>query len=147
MARKILNIIEPSLCKPGSHVFTYFEAICDAGTDMDIHVWADRNFKYTPKTNNVFVHPYFHKKWKKWQFPKLLRKLLKQEGKIFIPTSETTYLLALYLFFSDKKIPENKLYFFFHIVRMAKKSAVFLTVKSVKSGFIPKWPKNLKILF
>ena len=135
MKTNVLHILEPGLTWHDSHYFSFFEAVCDAGAELEIHIWADKRFRYESKTSNIHVHPYFNNKYKKWQFPVLIGRLFKREGKIFVATAETTYLLALKLLFSDKSIPENKLYFFFHIVRMAKKRRAIFDRRKRKERF------------
>lgn len=117
--RKSLHIIEPALNLPHGHQFSFFENICACSDGIDVHIYADRRFQYKPESKNIYVHPYFIKQIKKWQVPFLVRKLVKEDKRIFFPTAETTHLISL-KYFSGKVIDKNRVFLFFHLINTDK---------------------------
>ena len=119
---------------PHGHQFSFFENICACSNDIDIHIYADRRFRYKTDRKNIYVHPYFVKQIKKWQVPFLVRKLLNENEKIFFPTAETTYLISL-KYFSGKNIDRNRVFLFFHLINIEKGKYNFRNRKRRKINF------------
>ena len=115
-----LHIIEPTLTGPAGHCHSLVRALVDAATasanetssPAGITVWAGRSaLADWPGPARLVAH--FSRRWRRLQAYFLLRRLLRQPGRVLISTAGSTDLL-LADWAASGQIPPHKLFLFVH---------------------------------
>lgn len=92
-----IHVVEPTLLDETGHCHSFVAAVCGSGPEQHFQVWADR--AASPQTfaalPHVTVHPHFNRRWRKPQSWLLYRRLLKDSGRIFLPTAGVTDITIL----------------------------------------------------
>jgi glycosyltransferase involved in cell wall biosynthesis len=121
----IIHIVEPTLSNEAGHCLSLVNAIAQASPDIRIILWANRSAAFTFTSGNVTVKKYFFRRIRKIQCLFLYRKLLKTQQKILTSTASrldlSTFNLAAKGMFAESKIPENRVYFYFHWLNTSAK--------------------------
>lgn len=107
-----LNIVEPTLNGYTGHCYSLVDAIVQASPVERIRIWAGRGSRNLWQLKS-FIRPYFFRPIRKIQSFFLFRRLLKEPGKILIPTAGTIDFLLLN-WASGRPIPPNKVYLYVH---------------------------------
>lgn len=119
MTRTILHIVEPTLESEAGHCHSFVSSFCGAGekSGCDLRLYAGRNAKLPGLAKkDVRVFPHFHRRLRRPQAFLLFRKLLREPGRIFLPTA-TRIDLAFAHHAAGGRIPPAKVYLYFHWFR------------------------------
>jgi glycosyltransferase involved in cell wall biosynthesis len=112
-----IHVVEPTLIDEAGHCHSFLGAVCAAGPDQVFHVWAGREvgalYSDLPQ---VTLHAHFVRSLRRFQAVLLYRRLLREPGRIFVPTAGATDLLSLD-FASKGEVPPGAASFFFHWIR------------------------------
>ena len=114
-----IDIVEPTLSSEAGHCHSFVESVCSArrvGED-GITVYAgSRALLPRIRALGVRVVPYFHRRIRRPEAFLLYRKLLREPGRIFIPTAGRADLVMLSLA-AGRTIPPAKAFLYFHWVK------------------------------
>ncbi len=119
MTEKVLHIVEPTLESEAGHCHSFVESFCRAGRNAG---WSLRLFSgfgaRLPEleAEGVRVLPLFLRRLRRIQAFFLYRRLLREEGRIFVPTATRIDLLLLSLA-AGGAIPPRKVFLYFHWFR------------------------------
>jgi hypothetical protein len=118
-----LHIVEPTLEGQSGHCHSFIASLCGANPDPEQQfvLWVARGARLPQlEKPNIRVRPYFFRRIRRLQAPLLLRGLLSQPGRVFLATAERADLFLLNLA-SRGKIPEEKVFLYFHWSRKTKR--------------------------
>ena len=88
-----IQVVEPTLEDEAGHCASFLAAVCAAGPERHFEVWAGREVgPLFPDLPQVRLHPHFWRRTRMLQAPFLYRRLLRQPGRIFVPTAGATDL-------------------------------------------------------
>jgi hypothetical protein len=124
----VLNIVEPTLESEAGHCHSFVASFCGGRgkSGYALFLYAGREAKLPRiKDEGVRVYPYFRRRMRRVQAFLLYRKLLREPGRIFLPTA-TRIDLALLSLASGGAIPPRKAYLFFHWFRTDAKKKKYL---------------------
>ena len=107
-----LHIVEPTLNNHAGHCHSLVEACAAATGSVEPTIWAGRN-SVGVWQGRGHIEPYFRRSLRRVQTFFLLRRLLREPGRVLISTAGTSDLLAADMAARDT-IPPGKLYFYFH---------------------------------
>ena len=114
-----INIVEPTLSSEAGHCHSFVESVCAARRegDGDITVYAGSRARL-PRIEGMGVRvvPYFHRRIRRPEAFLLYRKLLREPGRIFVPTAGRADLTLLSLA-AGRSIPPGKAFLYFHWVK------------------------------
>lgn len=133
----ILHIVEPTLNSYAGHCHSLVEAIVEAAPVEQVQIWAGKGGeKYWHGKGQLKSH--FFRPMRRIQAFFLYRRLLRQAGKILVPTAGTSDLMMID-WAAKGLIPAHKIYLYIHWVG-AK------ALKAAKLANIAKHHPNLEIL-
>lgn len=119
MTQGILHIVEPTLESEAGHCHSFVESFCEGRENRDwiLRLYAGRGARLPRlEASGVRVFPCFRRRVRRIQALFLFRKLLREPGRIFLPTA-TRIDLALLSLASGGAIPARKAYLYFHWFR------------------------------
>ena len=118
MTERIVHIIEPTLASDAGHCHSFVTSFCDGRKrDCDLRIYAGRGAKLPDlEKSGVRVFPHFRRRLRRLQALLLYRRLLREPGKVFLPTA-TRIDLALLSLAAGGAIPPRKAYLYFHWFR------------------------------
>jgi glycosyltransferase involved in cell wall biosynthesis len=112
-----IHVVEPTLEDEAGHGHSFLGAVMGAAPDQPFEVWAGSHasnlFADLPQ---VELHPHFRRRTRKLQALWLYRRLLREPGRVFVPTAGALDLAMVDLA-SSGEIPQGKASFFFHWIR------------------------------
>ncbi|MBI5905411.1 MAG: glycosyltransferase [Deltaproteobacteria bacterium] len=114
-----IDIVEPTLISEAGHCHSFVESVCSARREGEdgITVYAgSRALLPRIRAMGIRVVPYFHRRIRRPEAFLLYRKLLREPGRIFIPTAGRADLTMLSLA-SGRSIPPGKAFLYFHWVK------------------------------
>jgi len=114
-----IDIVEPTLSSEAGHCHSFVESVCSARREGEdgITVYADSRARLPRiRTLGVRVVPHFHRRIRRPEAFLLYRKLLREPGRIFIPTAGRADLTMLSLA-AGRSIPPGKAFLYFHWVK------------------------------
>jgi glycosyltransferase involved in cell wall biosynthesis len=121
----IIHIVEPTLTNEAGHCLSFVTTLADASPSTRIFLWVNHRAKITSFSKNIELKKYFFRKIRKIQCYFLYKKLLNTKEKIFISTASqldlSTFNFAAKRLFPSGKVPENKVYFYFHWINNSHK--------------------------
>lgn len=120
-----IHIIEPTLMNQTGHCYSFIASFCRASNGVPLCIWANRNADAAFAEANVQVKRHFHSKLRRFQGYGLYKRLLKAPGKILVSTAGITDL-ALMEWAAQGKVPQGKVYFYFHWVNASAKKRNYL---------------------
>jgi hypothetical protein len=110
-----LHVVEPTLADATGHCYSFLEAFCRASGEHPIAIWGARDARVSfPR--NVKVNPFFRRRIRRLQEWWLLRRLLRQPGRIFVSTAGRSDLVLLDLA-ARGRIPPGKAVLYVHWFR------------------------------
>lgn len=116
-----IHVVEPTLEGEAGHGYSFLAAVMAAGPERSFELWAGRSvgslFRDLPQ---VRLHPRFRRRIRRLQALLLYRRLLREAGRIFVPTAGATDLALVHLAAAGE-VPPRKAAFFFHWVRATAK--------------------------
>jgi len=115
----MIHIVEPTLASEAGHCHSFVESVCAARREGEdgITVYAGSRVRLPRiQAMGIRVVPYFHRRIRKPEAFLLYRKLLRESGRIFIPTAGRADLTMLSLA-SGRSIPSEKAFLYFHWVK------------------------------
>jgi len=118
-----LHVVEPTLADRTGHCYSHVLSLLEANRrlGLPIHVWADRAATgLFPDQPGVAFHAHFRHSLRRPQTFLLYRRLLRQPGRIYIPTGTRTDLLLLN-WAARGTIPERKAYLLFHWLKLSQR--------------------------
>lgn len=125
-----IDIVEPTLSSEAGHCHSFVESVCSArreGEDGITLYAASRARLPRIEAMGVRVVPCFHRRIRRPEAFLLYRKLLRERGRIFVPTAGRADLTMLSLA-AGQSIPSGKAFLYFHWVKPdPSKSAFFRT--------------------
>lgn len=133
----ILHIVEPTLNSYAGHCHSLVEAIVEAAPAQRIQIWAGRGGE-TYWHGKGELKSYFFRPLRRIQAFFLYHRLLRQAGKVLVPTAGTSDLMTLD-WVARGLIPAHKIYLYIHWIG-AK------ALKAAKLANIAKRQPNLEIL-
>jgi glycosyltransferase involved in cell wall biosynthesis len=117
--KRQINIVEPTLSSEAGHCHSFVESVCSARREGEdgITVYAGSRARL-PRIEGMGVRvvPYFHRRIRKPEAFLLYRKLLREPGRIFVPTAGRADLTMLSLA-AGRSIPPGKAFLYFHWVK------------------------------
>lgn len=120
-----INVIEPTLITETGHCFSFLTSLCKAGSQASLCLWINRKANVAFTGSNIRIKRYFYSKIRRFQCYGLYKKLLVEEGKLFISTAGTTDLILLN-WASKGYIPKKKVYLYFHWLNVSGKKIAYL---------------------
>jgi len=149
MSNKNVHLIEPTLHDETGHCCGYVTSLLDVSSDIDmsLELWIGRGgrglFSQCEK-----VHPFFYRRWRRFQGLPLLSYLLGCNDSIFIPTAGRLDLLMLdflkyanrasekvFLHFHQIKVTPSKLRFLRRIARRHEALKIFAPTAGILNVF------------
>jgi hypothetical protein len=124
----ILHIVEPTLESEAGHCHSFVASFCGGRGESGcaLRLYAGRRAKLPHlEGTGVRVFPYFRRRMRRLQALLLYRKLLREPGRIFLPTA-TRIDLALLSLASGGILPPGKVFLYFHWFRPDGKKKAFL---------------------
>jgi len=115
-----INIIEPTLMTETGHCFSFLTSICRAAKKSPLRLWINRNASVAFTGENIEVRRYFYRRIRRLQCYRLYKKLLATREKLFVSTAGTTDLMLLD-WASKGRIPQRKVYLYFHWLNISDK--------------------------
>ena len=115
-----IQIIEPTLMTETGHCYSFLTSLCNASNKTPLCLWINRNASVAFTGENVQVKRYFYSKLRRFQCYGLYKKLLANNGKLFISTAGLTDLVLLN-WASKEKISKGKVYLYFHWLNSSEK--------------------------
>jgi len=116
---KRINIVEPTLSSEAGHCHSFVESVCSARREGEdgITLYAGSRASL-PRIEGMGVRvvPYFHRRIRRPEAFLLYRKLLREPGRIFVPTAGRADLTMLSLA-AGRSIPPGKAFLYFHWVK------------------------------
>ncbi len=122
-----LHVIEPTLNSEAGHCYSFIESLCAAPRPdgLSFSIWAGRSARLSAIAGpETVIVPYFYRRTRRLQELILLRKLLVKPGKIFISTAGRTDLVLIRAAASGE-IPSEKVFMYFHWLKLTDKKAAF----------------------
>ncbi|MGZ8432482.1 MAG: hypothetical protein ACXWWW_11090 [Candidatus Deferrimicrobiaceae bacterium] len=122
-----IHIVEPTLVSEAGHCHSFVESVCSArreGEDgITLHAGSRARL---PRIEGMGVRvvPYFHRRIRRPEAFLLYRRLLREPGRIFIPTAGRADLTMLSLA-AGRSIPPGKAFLYFHWVKPAPSKREF----------------------
>lgn len=117
--KRRINIVEPTLSSEAGHCHSFVESVCSARREGEdgITVYAGSRARL-PRIEGMGVRvvPYFHRRIRRPEAFLLYRKLLREPGRIFVPTAGRADLTMLSLA-AGRSIPPGKAFLYFHWVK------------------------------
>jgi glycosyltransferase involved in cell wall biosynthesis len=124
----ILHIVEPTLESEAGHCHSFVASFCGergkSGFALRLYAGRGARLPHLEETG-VRVFPYFRRRLRRLQVFLLFRRLLREPGRIFLPTA-TRIDLALLSLAAGGVLPPRKAYLFFHWFRPDAKKRKFL---------------------
>ncbi len=136
--RKVVNLIETTLHDQTGHSYTYVQCLLKANTEFNLNfkVWIDRRGKNLfVNTVNCSVMPYFYRPLRQLQKIFLYYKLLKQNGTIFVGTSELWDLRIMAWFAQHIKINAQVILHFHQFNQKPNKLTSLAKIAQQNTGF------------
>lgn len=88
MRNSTVHIIEPTLASQAGHCYSYVSALVNSQPErISTTLWIEKAGKDLPFHQPCEIRAIFSRRWRKLQAPWLYRRLLKQDGTLFIPTA------------------------------------------------------------
>ena len=115
-----INIIEPTLMTETGHCFSFLTSLCRAAKKTPLRLWINRNASVAFTGENIEVRRYFYRRIRRFQCYRLYKKLLATREKLFVSTAGTADLMLLD-WASKGKIPQGKVYLYFHWLNISDK--------------------------
>jgi hypothetical protein len=141
MMQAALFIVEPTLESEAGHCHSFVASFCGArgkgGTTLRLYAGRHARLPGLEETG-VRVFPYFRRRLRRLQALLLYRKLLREPGRIFLPTA-TRIDLALLSLASGGPISPRKAVLYFHWFRPDEKKRKFL-------ARMARWQPNVVVL-
>lgn len=125
---KRINIVEPTLSSEAGHCHSFVESVCSArreGEDGIIVYAGSRARLPRIQAMGVRVVPFFHRRIRRPEAFLLYRRLLREPGRIFVPTAGRADLTMLSLA-AGRSIPPGKAFLYFHWVKPDPSKREFL---------------------
>ncbi len=112
-----IHVVEPTLEDESGHCHSFLAAVCTAGPERRFEIWAGQPRQpLLADLPQVTVHPHFRRRIRRLQAPFLYRRLLREPGRIFVPTAGAADLATVDLV-AGGELPPGKAAFFFHWIR------------------------------
>jgi len=115
-----IHIIEPTLMTETGHCYSFLTSLCKVSKVVPLCLWVNRKADVAFTGINTQVKKHFYSKIRRLQCYGLYKKLLAGQGKLFISTAGITDLILLN-WASRGKIPERKVYLYFHWFNISDK--------------------------
>lgn len=128
MTRGSLHIVEPTLESEAGHCHSFVASFIEGGKKhgWGLCLYAGRGAKLPHlEESGVRVVPYFRRRLRRIQAVLLYRKLLREPGRIFLPTA-TRIDLSLLSLAAGGALPPRKAYLYFHWFRPDAKKKRYL---------------------
>lgn len=121
--QKVLHIVEPTLSSDEGHCRPFVEAVAKAATAAGwaVEVWAGRGAVLELSTG-ASLHPFFHRRRRRFQALALYWRLLRRPGRILVATAGTADFLLLRAA-APKGVAPGKATLFVHWVRPSARKA------------------------
>jgi len=139
----MIHVIEPTLESETGHCYSFIYSLCAAAQGYPLRLWIGKKARVGFTRAGVQVENYFSRRVRRLQAFFLYRKLLREEGRIFVATAGRTDLFLLGGA-ARGHIPPGKVYLFFHwfrdsvqkrnyLVRVAKRQKNLIILGSTES--------------
>ena len=122
-----LHIVEPTLANEAGHCHAFVETLCRAGPDpRGFRVWCGRGAALPGLEGmGVPLERRFHRRVRRFQEWALLRRLLREPGRILVSTAGRTDMLLLD-WAARGRIPPRKAFLYVHWFRPTPRKVAFL---------------------
>jgi glycosyltransferase involved in cell wall biosynthesis len=115
--KEAIRVVEPTLEDESGHCHSFIGAVAAAGPDQRFEIWAGRAVgPLFPDLPQVTLHPHFLRRIRRIQALLLYHRLLRTQGRVFVPTASTTDLELVGLV-APEVVPTGQASFFFHWIR------------------------------
>jgi len=135
---KIVNLIETTLHDQTGHSYTYVQCLLKANADFNLQfrLWIDRRGKKLfTNPANCTIKPYFYRPLRQLQKISLYYKLLRQEGTIFVGTTELWDLRILAWLAAHIKVKAQVILHFHQFNQKPNKLATLDKIAKQNTGF------------
>jgi glycosyltransferase involved in cell wall biosynthesis len=125
---KRIHVVEPTLSSEAGHCHSFVESVCSVRREGEdgITVYAGaRALLPRIEAMGVRVVPFFHRRIRRPEAFLLYRRLLREPGRIFVPTAGRADLTMLSLA-AGRSIPPGKAFLYFHWVKPDPSKREFL---------------------
>lgn len=110
----IINVIEPTLANEAGHCYSFVASLCKASdASRTLRLWANRGAALPFSGGHIEVQKYFFRRLRKFQVYFLYRKLLAEEGRVFVSTARYADLKMMDLA-AGGVIPPKKAFLYVH---------------------------------
>jgi glycosyltransferase involved in cell wall biosynthesis len=113
---QVIHVIEPTLEDETGHCYSFVASLCATAQGHPLRLWIGKNAHVGFARTGVLVENHFFRTIRRLQAFFLYRRLLREEGRIFVATAGRTDLLLLD-WAAGGHIPPRKVYLFFHWFR------------------------------
>jgi glycosyltransferase involved in cell wall biosynthesis len=123
-----IHVVEPTLSSEAGHCHSFVESVCSARREGEdgITVYAGSRARLPRiEAMGVRVVPFFHRRIRRPEAFLLYRRLLREPGRIFVPTAGRADLTMLSLA-AGRSIPPGKAFLYFHWVKPDPSKREFL---------------------
>lgn len=117
-----IHIIAPTLFDETGHCHSFVASLCCMGKKEDFLLWVAKNAFLPGLDGNFEIRRYFQRMIRKVQSYFLYRQLIGKKQTIFLPTAGTLDLFLIN-WAAGSPVPKNKVYLYFHWVRMSPSKA------------------------
>jgi len=115
----VVHVVEPTLVSEAGHCSTVVQGLVGAGPGLNFQLWVGSGAVIpTLEATGVSINRHFRRRLRKWQGFLLYRRLLRRPGAIVVPTAGRFDLAALH-YAASGLIPPNKVYLYFHHLRLS----------------------------
>jgi len=112
-----LQVIEPTLEDYSGHCHALVTSLVRATAGSPIDLWSGEGSGAMAFGHEVTIHPIFRRRHRLSQMLRLLRRLLREPGRIVVTTARTRDL-ALLVLVARGRIPPDRVFLYFHWLRV-----------------------------
>ena len=149
MSPPTIHVIEPTLCDQTGHCHSFVGSLQAANTGVSplhLELWCGRGSASLFAESATFrTHPVFFQALRKPQAFFLFRRLLRTPDKLFLSTATRLGLLLLH-WAAKGTIPPNKVFLYFHWLRLSERKRRFLEKIAVRQPNLVILTPSLEVL-
>jgi len=126
-----IQVVEPTLEGYSGHCHALVSSFVRAAAPAAIDLWSGKGAESMAFGSGVTVHPFFRRRTRLPQALYLLRRLLREPGRIVATTARRSDLALLHLA-AGRRVSPNRVFLYFHWVRATPGRLRFLRAMAVR---------------